>query len=406
MKKILSMFAVAVMGGFVLASCDNDDTTNEIATHGLQVTSAKTSFDAKGGTQSISVAATPTSAYSNDNWATVAINGNTVNVTAAQNNDRQTRHTTIVIKSSPLDSAIVNVDQDGMVFALNASSIVIGDNASRRAYAVKHNLDVKVSTNTNWLQTTLNGDSLAITAKENATGEPRQGWVYYSSGDVTDSISVLQFEVEKDVLGDYALVYYDEQARDWYYTPTNLYHATDGSYAMRFTNPSLASYGWVVPITVTEDTPSFYFNNLSNIGTITSGSSTYSVLWMVLMDDGKDVYTYSYSSLRATANYTIDEDGSSYWPFTISMNVGYEFYGFQLGLSTDGTTYNSSLGTVLSFVGAYFEKMPATDDSSDASAAKSFSSVKDFKGSKVQKRSSSARWKAPELLPNKTLKAL
>lgn len=404
MKKIFNILAVAVMGGLVLASCDNDDTTNEIATHGLQVTSAKTSFEAKGGTQSISVAATPTSAYSNDNWATVAISGNTVNVTAEQNNDRQTRHTTIVVKSSPLDSAIVNIDQDGMVFALNATNITFGDDASRQAFYVNHNLDVNITTKADWLTAVMKGDSLAISVASNATGNPRIGYVYYTSGTVTDSLAVMQFDAEKDIPGNYVLYYYDDKEQAWYYTTTNLYRTTNSSYAMRFTNAGLASYGWSIPVTIGTDAPTFTFTNLSNVGTFTAGSTSYSVLMMVLIDDGENVYTYKFSNLTATARYTVDEEGNSYWPLTASLS-GYNYYGLQLGLSTDGTTYNSSLGVLLSFTAAEFEKMPSADEGYATSAAKPFSTAKEFKGEKVQKKASS-RWKVPELLPSKTLKAL
>lgn len=134
MKKIFSMLAITVLGGLALSSCDNDDTTNEIATHGLAVTSATTKFDAIGGTNSITVANTPVSAYANDDWATVAIDGNSVKVTATQNSDIQTRHASVVIKSSAEDSAVVNIDQDGMVFDLSTTNPSISDAAGKHSF--------------------------------------------------------------------------------------------------------------------------------------------------------------------------------------------------------------------------------------------------------------------------------
>lgn len=392
MKKIFNLFAVAIMGGLVLASCDNDDTTNEIATHGLQVTSAKTSFEAKGGTQSISVAATPTSAYSNDDWATVAISGNTVNVTAAQNNDRQTRHTTIVVKSSPLDSAIVNVDQDGLVFSIASAGISLNDNGTRRSIYVKHNIDMNISTKDDWLQASLNNDSISISASENTTGSPRRGWIYYTCGNIKDSIQVMQFDPEKEVLGDYFLNYYDN---GWKYFTLSLSKESDNSYAMRFTSGGLASYGWVIPVTLNTDVPGFTFTNLSNIGPFI----TYKVLLMVLIYRGSEVRYSLVNSLTATASWEVDEDGYELWPLTVNED-GYEFYGFRLGLSTDGTTYapNEGGGSIFDFDGAIFEKIPAGN-------AKSFGPKK-APLNKLRKSSSSAKWKAPELLPNKTVKAL
>lgn len=146
MKKIFSMLAITVLGGLALSSCDNDDTTNEIATHGLAVTSATTKFDAIGGTNSITVANTPVSAYANDDWATVAIDGNSVKVTATQNNDIQSRHASVVIKSSAVDSAVVNIDQDGMVMEIANSKTTFNDAAGEHKIHINHNLPVTVTT--------------------------------------------------------------------------------------------------------------------------------------------------------------------------------------------------------------------------------------------------------------------
>lgn len=399
------MLAIAAMGGLVLASCDDDDTTNEIPTHGLAVTSAATSFEAKGGTNDITVAQTPISAYANDDWATVAISGNTVSVTAAQNNGIETRHTTVVVKSSAQDSAVVNIDQDGMVFQLSASNLTFNDNASRSVYTVKHNLDVNIETKADWLTAVMSGDSLTISATENTTGSPRLGYVYYTSGDVTDSILVKQFDSEKDVPGDYDLVYYDSDDDAYYYTPTNISRAADGTYAMRFTTAGLATYGWTIPVTVSTDAPAFTFTNLSNAGTFTSGSTSYTVLMMVLITDGESIYTYRSTDLTATAECTLDETGEAYWPLTAGGISGYDYYGLRLGLSSDGTTYNSSLGALLNFYDAQFIKEDASDDDEDASAAKSYKSLKslkNFKGSKFR-TTSAAHWKAPQRLPQVNL---
>ena len=145
MKKIFSMLAITVLGGLALSSCDNDDTTNEIATHGLAVTSATTKFDAIGGTNSITVANTPVSAYTNDDWATVAIDGNTVKVTATQNNDIQSRHASVVIKSSAEDSAVVNIDQDGMVMEIANSKTTFNDSAAENNIQQNQNLPLTLT---------------------------------------------------------------------------------------------------------------------------------------------------------------------------------------------------------------------------------------------------------------------
>ena len=367
MKKIFSMLAITVLGGLALSSCDNDDTTNEIATHGLAVTSATTKFDAIGGTNSITVANTPVSAYANDDWATVAIDGNSVKVTATQNNDIQTRHASVVIKSSAEDSAVVNIDQDGMVFDLSTTNPSISDAAGKHSFYVNHNLPVTVTTSADWLSAAVTGDSLALTNTENATGEPRQAWVYYTSGNLTDSIRVMQFTPEKDILGDYNLYYYSQ--RQWLVLGVNIGRQSNGSYAMHFTDEGMADYGWSVPVTIGTDSPEFTFTNLSNIGSFNDGQTNYSVLWMIVADDGEYTYTSKSTSVTATAAWAIDKDGSTYW--AVSQNgfdTSYEFYCFKLGLSTDGKTYDKDAGTLLNLAYAQFEKV-TNDNATTAKAA-------------------------------------
>lgn len=368
MKKIINILAVTVLGGLILTSCDNDDTTNNIATHGLEVTSAKTSFAAAGGTNSIMVAAKPIAAYTNDSWATVAIDGNTVNVTATQNNDIQTRHASVVIKSSDADSAVVNIDQDGMVFEIANSSVKLQDAAMTQKVYVSHNLPVTVSTKVDWLSAAITDDSLAITATENASGQPRQGWVYYTSGNTTDSIFVMQFTPEKDILGDYNMYCLSDDNK-LYSTGVSIDKEADGSYAMHFTDEELAGLGWSVPVTIGTDKPEFTFTNLSKIGEFKGKS----VLWMVMADDGEYVYTSPKTTVTATAAWTVDKTGTPFWPVTQKgFESSYEFYAFRLGLSSDGKTYDKTLGALLDFVYAQFEKVtPESGSGAKASISRS-----------------------------------
>lgn len=367
MKKIISMLAVTVLGGFVLSSCDNDDTTNEIATHGLAVTSATTKFDAIGGTNSITVANTPVSAYANDDWATVTIDGSTVKVTATQNNDIQTRHASVVIKSSAEDSAVVNIDQDGMVMEIANSKTTFNDAAGEHKIHINHNLPVTVTTKADWLSASVADDSLTVTTTENATGEPRQAWVYYSSGIITDSIHVMQFTPEKDILGDYNLYYYSN--KKWHVLGVNIGKEANGSYAMHFTDEGMAELGWSVPVSIGTDKPEFTFTNLSKIGELQGKS----VLWMVMADDGEYVYTSPKTTVTATAAWTVDKTGTPFWPVTQKgFESSYEFYAFRLGLSSDGKTYDNNLGRVLDFVYAQFEKVtPESGSGAKASISRS-----------------------------------
>lgn len=400
MKKIFSLCVVAFVGGLLFTACD-DDSTNEVATHGLEVTSAQTSFPATGGTQTIAVAQTPTSVYTNDSWATASVSGNSINVTATANPDRQSRHATVVVKSSALDSAIVDIDQDGMIISVEETSLTspYGDNAGALSCYIKHNLDVTLSTSASWLSAAIAGDSITINLQTNNSGEPRIGWVYYTSGNITDSVSVLQFDPENDILGNYEMYYY---YNGWYYVNTVLYKKTDGSYAMRFTDSFMTGFDFEIPITLDYDAPGFFIHNMDNVGSYTYNNVDYTVIMMVAVVYGSSVY-YRSADYYAHAEWTVDDEGYPYFPMSLSGGRATDsFYGLSLGLSTDGTYTgfrNAGRLIFLSFPYAQFQK--ASDEGSEAKANK-VPADGPHKLTKVPNRLS---WKAPQLLPvsDKTL---
>lgn len=128
-----TIFAVGCL--FALASCNSDDVTNDIDQHKVEVLSAKTSFEAAGGTNNVTVVGNVVKAYAAAAWATVKAEGAKVSITAAPNHDIDSRHTTVIIKTSDQDSAIVAIDQMGAVFALNApKSVVFDDDANSVSY--------------------------------------------------------------------------------------------------------------------------------------------------------------------------------------------------------------------------------------------------------------------------------
>lgn len=399
MKKIFSLCVVAFVGGLLFTACD-DDSTNEVATHGLEVTSAQTSFPATGGTQTIAVAQTPTSVYTNDSWATASVSGNSINVTATANPDRQSRHATVVVKSSALDSAIVDIDQDGMIISVEETSLTspYGDNAGALSCYIKHNLDVTLSTSASWLSAAIAGDSITINLQANNSGEPRMGWVYYTSGNITDSVSVVQFDSEKDIPGDYEMYYYDD---GWYYLNTVLYKKTDGSYAMRFTDSFMTGFDFEIPVTLNYDAPGFYIHNLDSIGSYTYRNVDYVAMMLVTASSGSSVY-YRSTDYYAYAEWTVDDEGYPYFPMSLTDNSSYEFYSLLIGLSTDGTfTGFRSAGrlTFLNFPYAQFQRV--SDEGSEAKANK-VPADGPHKLTKVPNRLS---WKASQLLPvsDKTL---
>lgn len=386
MKKIFSLSVAVMLGGLLLASCD-DDSTNEIATHGLQVVSAQTSFPATGGTQTITVAQTPIRVYTTDAWATVATSGTNINVTADVNPSRESRHSTVVVKSSEQDSAVVNIDQDGMVVSLGSTSITLptGDEAGTTKLYLQHSIDVAVSSSASWLSASVEGDSLVLNAQANNSGDPRSGVVYYTSGNVSDSVTVLQYDVEKDVLGNYEMYYYYN--RGWYYLNMTLSRKADGNCVLTFTDQGFAEMNFEIPVTISEDRPAFSISNIDSIGTYVYDGTPYTAIVMVMGADDNYIYRFRSTAIKAVAQWEVDDEGYPYWPVDATgLDDSYYFYALQIALSDDGT-YAGYYDRLFIFPYCQFQK--ATPEEAETA-----------KPGLAKKGRTGKRWAAPRLLPD------
>lgn len=155
---------LVVIGSLALASCDDDD---KVVDEGLKVLSAETSFDANGGEHEISVNKDVVKAYAADDWLAVNAQGSKVTISTQVNVSNESRHTTLVVKSSETDSTIVNVSQLGSIFVLEGlpSGIAASDAAVSYTYSMKHNLPVEVSSSADWIKVSVTDDSFKVDLK-------------------------------------------------------------------------------------------------------------------------------------------------------------------------------------------------------------------------------------------------
>lgn len=212
MKKIINILiaSVCVLG---IVSC-SDDTENPYERNSqLKVVSSSVIFDAPASTGSVVVSSeAPVTARLNSSWATATVDGSVVNVSVKENDDLDGRSAILTIFSGT-DSVNVTVQQSGLVFQLSASSpVVAGDDASVQKFGMRHNTDVKLTSSAEWIAIDQSSDSLKLNLAANNEGHLRKGYVYYSSGTTTDSIEVIQADFDKDIAGDYFLMYYSSES--------------------------------------------------------------------------------------------------------------------------------------------------------------------------------------------------
>lgn len=199
-KYILLVLLTTVLGG--VSSCSDDDTTSQRPA--VEVLSAETNFTVLGGEQTVSLAATPASAYTQDNWAKAVVKGSQVVVNVDYNPNKTSRNTLLVIKNERGDSAALNIRQDGVIFGLpQDNEILVGDEAVERSFKISINIPTTYSGSESWMQVTKgSGNTLSIRLAANTTGKPRVGWVIAKASDYIDSLKVVQASLA-DVAGTY-----------------------------------------------------------------------------------------------------------------------------------------------------------------------------------------------------------
>lgn len=311
MKNIKGLIiAMACMGGLSLYSCKDNPSDDEIQSNSqLKVVSVtSTTFKAAGGEDTLTVDKPIASAYANVDWATVKIDKatNSVFVTAASNSSKQSRHTTVVVKSSPKDSVIVDFDQYGYVFATSLpQALLLSDKTQTQTYDMQVDVPPTVTSTADWLKATVDGDKLSLEATENATGHPRYATVTITtSNGSTYTSNVTQAEFNKDIAGEYYLLDGDSLAAGITYgTMVDFRVNKTGAKELYFPQLALAlSVAWndaSSTLTMAGGTP---------MGPFVMGKTTYYLFADMTATDG---YVYWDNSVTYSATIAYDEDSKA-----------------------------------------------------------------------------------------------
>lgn len=311
MKNIKGLIiAMACMGGMSLYSCKDNPSDDEIQSNSqLKVVSVTgTTFKAAGGENTITVDHPIASAYANVDWATVKADKgtNSVLVTAATNDSKQSRHATVVVKSSPADSVIVNIDQYGFVFSTSLpQTLLLSDKAQAQTYTMEVDIPPTVASTADWLKATVNGDKLSLEATENATGHPRNATVTITtSNGSTYTSNVTQAEFNKDIAGEYYLLDGDSLAAGITYgTMVDFRVNKTGAKELYFPQLALSlSVAWndaTSTLTMAGGTP---------MGPFVMGKTTYYLFADMTATDG---YVYWDNSVTYSATIAYDEDSKA-----------------------------------------------------------------------------------------------
>jgi len=338
MKKILYFAIIACLTAMVSA-CSDDSMENPYATDdALTVVSNDAMIPSAGGNATIVVQGDGTvTAESSTSWCTVAVSGNTVTVSATPNNAIESRNATVTIKSGNKKTQ-VSVYQEGMVFVLSQHEFSIDDNAAAlttEATLTNSSIPVTVESKVDWISGSLDASTGKVTLNvtPNNTGLPRTGSIDFICNGYTETVTVSQFEFEKDVLGLYYFGYYgDSQGNDWSYFIAELKENELVLYVdegLTFSLPVSFPNGSMSPFDV-----NIGFGNY--VGPVVLGESTYAAYL------GFDNYRYNF--LGRYPQFFFNDMDASMATLRIENHVersGYTWYGGDFGgvMVFDGDEY-------------------------------------------------------------------
>ena len=264
MKKILNiiLLTLVVIG---LASCSDSEEGEYTLTNSIKIVSQNVSDMPVKASEGTIVVEAPSAidATASSDWFTTSVSGKTITVKTTDNTGLEYRSGKITVKSGN-DVTEVAVIQKGAIVSVEASNLYLDDAKADLQIPYVTNLDFKCYTAEDWITCKAKDGVLSLDVAENATGHLRSGYVYYEAGNVKDSIFVQQCDLEKDLLGEMMLGFYNSKGEEdalnaEFVASTDTAGIT--SYAL-----VLSDYGFIGPVTFDEKTLTIKMNAGQLIG--------------------------------------------------------------------------------------------------------------------------------------------
>ncbi len=358
MKKIISL--VALLAGIVfVTSCSSDD-ASYVPTPKLEIKSAQVLFDAEGGDGSIVLNTTGTVTATTDaSWLSLAVQGNTVTVTANPNITLNGRSAVINLVSGDTQ-AQVTATQKGSVYGLYSDLDLKFDDAARSlSISIDHPSTVQLKPLADWITATFDDATNEITVQitQNNSGWRRSGKLVVETAGLRDTLKITQFDFLNDIQGTYLLVY--QSNGQMVYTTVDLSRTNDSNGGqLTFLSGSYAANGFTIPVEFNVATESFSIYNLAEMGgKYTKSGVEYGAMTMVMgLSADNKIYRFNNDKLAIECKL-IEEDGAILFDMVPNSELDskYSLYGLRIGYTTGG--YAGYVGAVATFPGCYLLKM-------------------------------------------------
>lgn len=283
MKKYLYIMVWAILLSVVNTACSDDDDDNPYATIStLKIVRSNVLFDAPASEGCIEVESnSPINAECNSSWCSVKVEGNTIKVSTTQNTSLNGRSTVLTITNGKNGKIQATVQQQGMRFKVSCNEVISGsDQGFTQTYDVNYNIEPTISTSATWLHVKKENQKLTVSADANTEGHLREGYIRMNVGEYKDSICVKQFDFDKDIAGDYSLVYTDNETMERSFVNVKL-SLSGSTYRLNLTDVKLA-----LPVSFDNET-----GNISLKAGQYIGIKSQKYLYTALLDSKADAST-------------------------------------------------------------------------------------------------------------------
>lgn len=344
MKRLLNIILCALCV-ISYTSCNDDEGIEYTQVSPIKIISRDVNFPASASQGSIVVDAPGefTISKTDQGWCTATISGSTIQVSVEENLGLESRNSMLTIRCGS-DTTSIAITQAGIIFDLSSGTqILLGDEAKTYSYDIKCNTELTLTPTVDWISVKVEEDQMHITLTENNTGHVRRGGIAYKAGANEDQIIVTQYDFEKDIAGEYMLLFTNSETGARQYLDATL-SKTGNTYSIELT-----ALGFSIPVTYNQASGDLIVKAGQYIGDYAS-YKVHTMLW----DTAAGKVTWSTStSMSATFEY-VEEEGIGYTIAPLKDNGSWaNFHPDALCLEAFSSTNlsgNTDIGSLLDLI--------------------------------------------------------
>jgi len=298
----------------------------------------------------------PVTVESQADWLTAVFNEETSQIElVAEDNDEADSRVGIVIVTMGDYSDEISVTQSGLLLEPEKEILSTKNEAETLTFAVSHSRSVTVSTEDDWITATWDAKKSIVTCEvtANETGWRRTGTITLTSGPVTKTVTISQFDFVENIQGEYQLVYYSS---GWKAMGVVLEATSETAGTLTWKGKyTVASGPFVVPISIDAATRSFSIKNWVDMEqTYTMDDQVYTLTVLAMQAYQSKLYLLP-SQYVSDITATLEEDETGIY-FNFDGSYGsYEFYGIRIGYGAGG--YDGYAGSFTSYPYCYLIKL-------------------------------------------------